>query len=75
MVDFNMINTILSQAMNEDARLSFKSYDRFFPTKIHCQKVAWAILWLYLCRERHGETKIVSLLMSSSRHTQTNGVC
>lgn len=26
-------NAILSQAMNEDARLSFKSYDRFFPNQ------------------------------------------
>lgn len=29
----NLGNAILSQAMTEDARLSFKSYDRFFPNQ------------------------------------------
>lgn len=35
---------ILAEAMNEDARISFKSYDRFFPNQDNCPKKAWAIL-------------------------------
>lgn len=31
-------NTILTEAMNRDGRLSFKSYDRFFPNQDHMPK-------------------------------------
>lgn len=37
-------NAILTEAMNSDVHLSFKSYDRFFLTKTPCPKVVLAIL-------------------------------
>ncbi len=65
--------TILSEAMNKDARLSFNSYDRFFPNQDTLPEGGFGNLVALPYKGKPGVTETVSLLMKSFSHIQTNG--
>lgn len=54
-------NTILTEAMERYGRMTFKSYDRFFPIKTDCQRVVSGIWWHCHYKGKHAKKETAYL--------------
>ena len=65
---------ILTEATNRNGRISFKSYDRFFPNQDQLPEGGLGTLLPYLCKVKHANKEIVSLWMTTFLPILTNGI-